>query len=195
MFYIYEWFIKDTDEVIYVGKGFGRRIRQTYDKSKLFKELTKRFACESRKISFTEDENEAFDLEEKRISYLHSIGQAVCNKVYSGNGGVKIEWTNKMRSRMSNNNPMKDETQKKRMSVNNPMKNKDQRKRMSEFNPMKNTEVAIIVGIKHRKEVIINGVEYESGISAASILNVTPTTIVNWCKKGFNRLNEPCSYK
>lgn len=27
MFYVYEWFIKETNEVIYVGKGKGKRYK------------------------------------------------------------------------------------------------------------------------------------------------------------------------
>ena len=49
MFYVYEWFIKETNEVIYVGKGCGRRYKVTKH-NKFFNDMIKRFDCDSRII-------------------------------------------------------------------------------------------------------------------------------------------------
>lgn len=194
MFYVYEYFIEDTGEIFYVGKGYGKRINQLYRRSILFKEFLKRFKCGKRKIKFFDDECEAFEFESNRIKELHKCGQAVCNRVYGGNGGVKFEWTRELRDRMSRENPMKDALQRKRMSINNPMKDKDQRNRMSINNPMKNSIVAKNVGIKHRKAVKIGEITFDSLSKAAEYYSVSCTCICQWCKNGLNSKNIECHY-
>lgn len=193
MFYVYEWYIENSGEIIYVGKGNKKRLGQK-KRNKLFNELSKRFECKIRILKTFEDEETAFDYEEEYTNNLKKIGQAICNQNFSGNGGTKVGWTQKMRERMSTKNPMKDELQKERMSKLNPMKDEFQKKRMSIENPMKNSEIAKKVGIKHRKPVIINGITYESGITAAKEFNVTPTTIYHWCKNGINKYKYICKY-
>ena len=49
MFYVYEWYVKETDEIIYVGKGCGNRYK-VRKHNKFFNEMIKRFDCESRAI-------------------------------------------------------------------------------------------------------------------------------------------------
>ena len=49
MFYVYEWFIKETNEIIYVGKGCRNRYK-CLQHNRIFKEFIKRFNCESRII-------------------------------------------------------------------------------------------------------------------------------------------------
>ena len=40
-FYVYEWYIVDTNEVIYVGKGTGNRYKQT-NRNKMFNDFIAR---------------------------------------------------------------------------------------------------------------------------------------------------------
>lgn len=47
MYYVYEWFIVETGEVIYVGKGTGRRYK-VRKHNRLFNEMIRRFECDSR---------------------------------------------------------------------------------------------------------------------------------------------------
>ncbi len=179
MFYVYEWFIKETNEVIYVGKGCNRRYKVTKH-NKFFNEMIKRFECDSRIIKEFSTEKEAFDYEYERVKELKSIGQCVCNIYDGGCGGVASWWT---------------EERKQWYSEHNTMKNQDQRERMSAKNPMKNKKVAKIVGEKHRKPVIINGKRYEGVTFAAKELNVADQTIVNWCRQGYDGLGNPCRYE
>lgn len=179
MFYVYEWFIKETNEVIYVGKGCNRRYKVTKH-NKFFNDMIKRFDCDSRIIKEFSTEKEAFDYEYKRITELKEIGQCVCNIYDGGCGGTTDWWT---------------EERKQWYSKHNAMKNQKQRERMSAQNPMKNTKVAKIVGQKHRKPVIINGIRYEGVTFAAKKLKVADQTIVKWCRQGYDIFGNPCRYE
>lgn len=179
MFYVYEWFIKETNEVIYVGKGCNRRYKVTKH-NKFFNDMIKRFECDSRIIKEFSTEKEAFDYEYERVKELKSIGQCVCNIYEGGRGGVISWWT---------------EERKEWYSEHNVMKSQAQRERMSAKNPMKNSKVANIVAEKNRKPVIINGKRYEGVTFAAKELKVTDQTIVNWCRQGYDGLGNPCRYE
>lgn len=50
MFYVYEWFIIDTNEIFYVGKGCKDRYKDTRSRNKMFNEFYKRFNCNTRII-------------------------------------------------------------------------------------------------------------------------------------------------
>lgn len=168
MFYIYEWFNVDTNEIFYVGKGTANRYR-VRNRNKDFNAYIKENNCNVRIIEYFTDELECFKAEENRINELMAIGQCKCNRVYGGNGGVKYVWTKELRMKMSKDNPMYDTEQRKRMSVNNPMKN---------------SEVAKRVGQKHRVQFFI-GNNFFNGLSEASeVYNVTATTVSDWLRKG-----------
>lgn len=178
MFYVYEWFIEETGEIIYVGKGCKNRYK-TINKNKLFRELHKRFNCKSRIVQYYEIEKEAFEAEEKRIRELKEIGQAVCNIYEYGAGGVNAIWTDDKR---------------KEWSENNPMKTPEQRNRMSENNPMKNPEIAARTNLHKRKSVIINGVTYEGVVIASKLTGHTSSSIIKWCNRGYDENGNPCRY-
>ena len=123
MFYVYEWFIKENDEVIYVGKGCRRRYKVTKH-NKFFNDMIKRFDCDSRIIKEFDNEKDAFSYEYERITELKAKGQCVCNIYEGGCGGTTDWWTEDKKQWYSEHNVMKNEAQRKRMSENNPMKNK-----------------------------------------------------------------------
>ena len=79
-------------------------------------------------------------------------------------------------------------------SKHNPMKNEAQRKRMSESNPMQNKEIALAVGKKRARKVIINEKEYDSVKAVCDAYNTAYQTVRNWCLKGINPLGEECRY-
>ena len=95
MFYVYEWFIVSTGEIIYVGKGHKKRYK-VRKHNRLFNEMIKRFECDSRIIKEFEDEREAFLYEDIRIAELKKKGQCVCNINRGGTGG-DTEWWNEKR--------------------------------------------------------------------------------------------------
>lgn len=179
MFYVYEWFIKGTNEIIYVGKGCRNRYKVTKH-NKFFNDMIKRFDCESRIIKYFDNEQDAFSYEYERVVELKKIGQCVCNIYEGGFGGTTEWWT---------------EDKKKIYSENNVMKSETQRKRMSENNPMKNKEIALKVNQKNSRQVIINQIEYKSVLDACKKYNVCYSTIKKWCEKGINQFGEQCRYK
>lgn len=154
MFYVYEWFIKDTNEIIYVGKGCKNRYK-VRKHNKLFNEFVSRFDCDSRIVKTFEKEEDAFHYEYERVAELKAIGQCVCNIQNGGFGGETKSWTPEKRHKYS---------------VNNVMKSQKNRDRMSKYNPMKNPDVAKRVGKKHRKAVIVDGVYFDSVKSAADYI-------------------------
>ena len=178
MFYVYEWYIKETGEIIYVGKGCRNRYK-VRKHNRLFNEMIKRYDCESRIIKTFESESEAFEYEYERIVELKSLNQCVCNINKGGSGGTVEWWTDEMRKKYSESNVMKSEAQRKRMSENNPMKNKD---------------IAYKRGKKKRRKVVINGKLYDGLKIAAKELNVAEYTVLCWCKKGYDTYGNPCRY-
>lgn len=180
MFYVYEWYIKSTNEVIYVGKGFRNRYR-VKKHNKFFNEMIKRYDCDSRIVKEFESEQDAFEYEFVRIRELKSINQCVCNIHEGGYGGSTEWWTDDVRKKYSEKNVMKSQNQRQRMSDNNPMKNKD---------------VSSRVAKKKSRAVIIDGIEYESVKNAALQLGVCKDTIQSWCIRGCDFDGKHiCSYK
>lgn len=74
------------------------------------------------------------------------------------------------------------------------MKAPEQRQRMSEHNPMHNPETAKKNGLKHRRKVVIDNIEYDGLITAAEQFGVSTTAIRYWCKKGYNSKGQKCYY-
>ncbi len=177
MFYIYEWYIIETGEVIYVGKGTRNRYKAS-KKNEYFKYIVSEHDCAVRILEYFEDETDAFIAEKERIIELMDIGQCRCNKIVGG-GGLQRIWTDERRHQMSINNPMREERQ---------------RQRMSEYNPMKNAEVARKVGAKKKRPVVINNIEYAGTVDAARELEVANFTILTWVKQGHDALGNSCYY-
>jgi hypothetical protein len=179
MYYVYEWFIVETGEVIYVGKGTRNRYR-VRKHNKFFNDMIKRHKCDSRIIKEFEDEKEAFSYEFERVNELKKIGQCACNIYDGGFGGTTGWWTNQMREKYSTHNAMLSAEQRERMSNNNPMKDKS---------------IAEKVNSKKRIPVIIGDVEYPSIADAKKAFNVSSSTINAWCVKGETKSGLPCRYK
>lgn len=168
MFYVYEWYIKDTQEIIYVGKGCKNRYKVTKH-NKFFNEMIKRYKCESRIIKEFKNEKDAFDYEYIRINELKKKGQCICNIYQGGTGGTVNWWTDELRKQYSENNVMKSEKQRERM------KNK---------NPMSNNDIAEKTNGKKRRKVIIGNITYISIKEAKEALGVSYSNLMTWNKKG-----------
>ena len=179
MFYVYEWYIKDTNEIFYVGKGCGKRYKTTRDRNKLFIDTIQKYNCDSRIIKYFQNEKDAFEYETKRINELKSQGLCKCNIHSGGAGGSSKYWTDQLRQEYSINNPMKAPEQRIRMSINNPMKNK---------------EVVKKVTAKKSKQIIINNIEYESINAVRRHYEVSYDAVKTWCKKGMTPYGEQCRF-
>lgn len=178
MFYVYEWFVVETGEVIYVGKGSRNRFKSK-KKNKLLNRIIEKEKCDVRIVAYYESEIEAFEAERKRINYLKEQGQAICNKYVFSTGGVSYIWT---------------EERRKEKSINNPMKNPEQRERMSKQNPMKNREVAERVNSQKRKPLYIGEEIYSCAKEASEKYNVSKSTIYSWVQNGKTSSGIKCGY-
>ncbi len=178
MFYVYEWFIKETNEVIYVGKGTGRRYK-VRKHNRFFNDMINRYECDSRIVKEFSSEDDAFRYENRRIAELKSINQCVCNIYNGGTGGTVSWWTDELREEYSRKNVMKSEAQ---------------RKRMIENNPMKDINIAKKNGAHKKRKVVIDGAIYESLKEAAASLDVREYSISTWCKRGYDTKGNPCRY-
>ena len=75
-YYVYEWFIVETGEVFYVGKGSGNRATSMKDRNELFKQIRREHKCDYRILQRFTDNKKAFEYEKKRGLELKAIGQA-----------------------------------------------------------------------------------------------------------------------
>lgn len=179
MFYVYEWYNVNTEEIFYVGKGCGNRYKQVSKRNQKFKEYYENNECAVRIIKYFKDENEAFKYEYQRIKELKNNKQCFCNIDEGGHGGLSFVWTDEMKQYKSEFNPMKSEKQKLRMSQNNPMHNPDIAKKVAD---------------KKSKIVCYKGKEY-SCKTLAEETGYQVSTIWKWCKRGYDTNGEPCNYK
>lgn len=179
MYYVYEWYEINTNEIFYVGKGCGERYKCRKRNNK-FNEYVKNHECDSRIIKYFDTEQEAFEYEYIRIEELKMAGQCSCNVMKGGRGGTAECWSDESREYYSEHNIMKE---------------KEQRERMSKFNPMKNKEIAIRTNSKKRKAVVIGDKEYESVKEAMLAYGICWDVFNNWCIKGTNPFGEKCKYK
>ena len=179
MFYVYAWYIEETKEIIYIGKGTKNRYK-CQKRNKIFNEIIKKFKCEPKIIKSFDSEEEAFLYEHKLICEYKEKGQCYCNLDNGGVGGVNFTWTPEMREYYSKYNIMK---------------SKKQRERMSKHNPMKNKDIALKVGIKHRKPFYIGETLYNTLKEASKDYGVTIQGIKYWLKTGHNNTNELVYYE
>ena len=178
MFYVYEWFVKESGEVFYVGKGTKNRYK-VKKHNKFFNDFITRYECESRIIKAFDNEQDAFAYEFERVNELKARGQCVCNIYQGGLGGTTSWWTDEMRVNYSKNNVMKSEKQRKRMSENNPMKNK---------------EVSEKVKKKNKRKVCIGEKVYDGVIDVAKEYGIGDTAIQYWLQRGYSSDLKPCYY-
>jgi hypothetical protein len=75
-YYVYEWYIVETGEVFYVGKGSGNRATSMKDRNDLFKQIRREHKCDYRILRYFTDNKEAFAYEKERGLELKAIGQA-----------------------------------------------------------------------------------------------------------------------
>jgi hypothetical protein len=85
-FYVYEWFIVDSLEVFYVGKGTGVRRFETHNRNRWFNNILKKYECAVRIVKQSLTNEEACELEIERIAELKAKGWAKCNLTAGGTG-------------------------------------------------------------------------------------------------------------
>lgn len=88
-YYVYEWYIEDTNHVFYVGKGRLRRINEIRSRNKYFLAIYNKYKCKARKIQTGLTNTEACSLEKETIKKRKLSGEAECNFTYGGEGFPK----------------------------------------------------------------------------------------------------------
>lgn len=86
-YYVYEYFIKPTDEIFYVGKGCGDRYKTTKGRNKFFSDMYNSHECGVRIIAKDLSEEEAYRLEYERIQELKATTNfRLTNQTDGGDG-------------------------------------------------------------------------------------------------------------
>ena len=83
-YYVYEWFIKSTGEVFYVGKGTGNRVSSNKDRNKHFLAIKKKYDCDYRIVKKFVNEQDALDFEKEYGQELKKQGFAKASYVLGG---------------------------------------------------------------------------------------------------------------
>lgn len=80
-FYIYEWYVVDTNEVFYVGKGCGDRVNSLKSRSNLFIKIRNNLNCAYRLVYEDLDEEKSLELEARQMLVRTLEGNHLVNKV------------------------------------------------------------------------------------------------------------------
>ena len=101
IYYVYEWYIKDTNEVFYVGKGKGNRYKAAGHKNKKFLEIYNTNSCDVRFVKKDLTENEAFKLEIQLIDfYRKNTNYRLTNIANGGQGSSGYVVTDEMKKHL-----------------------------------------------------------------------------------------------
>lgn len=76
-FYVYVWIREDNNSVFYVGKGNGKRARNTSMRNQHFKRIMAKTSCHYEIICENLTEDEAFELEIQTIKYYLDLGYGI----------------------------------------------------------------------------------------------------------------------
>lgn len=86
-FYVYEWYIEDTNEVFYIGKGTDDRYKRLNGRNYFFKCMYDTHNCNVRKIFENLTEKEAFEKEIETIKYYReNTDYRLTNQTDGGEG-------------------------------------------------------------------------------------------------------------
>lgn len=77
-YYVYIWFLEDTGEVFYVGKGSGNRVTSLKDRNRHFLNIRRKCKCDYRIVRYFDDEEEAYRYELELGKEYKDKGQAWC---------------------------------------------------------------------------------------------------------------------
>lgn len=83
-YYVYEWYIIDTGEVFYVGKGTGDRCKEHKRRNKMFLDFYNTHDCTYRIIKNNLNEKDAFDYEKELIEYYRTSTNYRLSNVLDG---------------------------------------------------------------------------------------------------------------
>ena len=92
-YYVYEWFIVETGEVFYVGKGCNNRCYQTNRRNKMFNDFYNTHNTDVRKVFTNLTEQEAFNKEIELIKhYRNNTSFRLTNQTDGGDGAYTLKY-------------------------------------------------------------------------------------------------------
>lgn len=101
-YYVYIWFIKDTGEVFYVGKGCGQRYKTISRRNKFFLDMYHSHDCDVKIIYDALTEEEAYSKEYETIRwYRENTNYRLTNQTDGGDGTRGYKMKPEQKSRMS----------------------------------------------------------------------------------------------
>ncbi|MFB6468743.1 GIY-YIG nuclease family protein [Cytobacillus sp. Hz8] len=81
-FYVYEWFIKNTGEIFYVGKGHGNRYKEFHERAYEAEKIRKMYDTDVRFVGIGLTEEQAIELEtQEMIRVLNETNNRVTNRI------------------------------------------------------------------------------------------------------------------
>lgn len=119
-YYVYEWFIVDSDFVFYVGKGSGKRYRQTNRRNRIFTKIIKENNCNSRILVSDLSEEQAYSLEKEYIKKYREKGFCTANIADGGEGSKGTRFSDeakKQRSKVSKERWQNEDYRKKQLKL------------------------------------------------------------------------------
>lgn len=101
-YYVYAWYVKETNHVFYIGKGTGNRYRVKKRDNPYFMHTINKYDCGSRILYDNLDEETAFKLEKEAISRFRTYRGGLTNVADGGENPPKQmgkrpeEWKNNL---------------------------------------------------------------------------------------------------
>lgn len=140
-YYVYIWYIKDTNEVFYVGKGRGKRYKQTSSRNKFFMDMYTSHDCDVKKVYENLTEAEAFQKEMETIKwYRENTDFRLTNQTDGGEGSSGWKPPRDFRDKQAkiHKEQWQDEEFKKKMMAirtdeNGPYKSQEFRNKISQL--------------------------------------------------------------
>lgn len=81
-FYVYEWFIKETGEVFYIGKGRGDRYKEFHERAYEAEKIRKLYETDTRFVETGLTEDQALELENKEMTrILNETNDRLTNRI------------------------------------------------------------------------------------------------------------------
>lgn len=141
VYYVYIWYIVETNEVFYVGKGKGKRYKETSNRNKFFKDMYASHNCDVRKIYENLTEPEAFQKEQEVIKwYREHTNFRLTNQTDGGEGSsgwIPPEEFKRKQSQIHKAQWADDEFREKMIAIRNdengPYKSKEFRDKISQL--------------------------------------------------------------